>query len=232
LVPQCLVGVFHAVLFGGLLNLIADDVIWSTENGEIIRGKQTPELLCILQSLIKREVSLEVEIDRIVRISPCGYPELALDKYGHCGTPTTLQVVQCKVAMEILGLVKSSTTLSNALANDPFSNLRYPYLILAHDRYTLRNIEVKFVLPFIFYVMVIMIKHKNSICVILILICKAKNCCRGTSLSKESGQFFGNGSRHLGIFVGACAIHSHQLRFNLHNLPLTSFFDAFLASVR
>jgi hypothetical protein len=46
-------------------------------------------------------------------------------------------------------------------------------------------------------------------------------------LSEESGRFFGNGSRHLGIFVGACAIHSHQITFDLQNLQITSFLDAF-----
>ena len=102
--------------------MILDDVIWSTENGEIIQGK-TPELLYILQSLIEREVSLGVEIERIVRISPYGSPELALDEFGHCGTPTTLQIVQAKVAMEIFGLKASSIDpIINGLSSSPIDS--------------------------------------------------------------------------------------------------------------
>lgn len=126
-----------------------DDVMWSTESGEIIKGKNH-ELLSILQALIERKVSLQVEIESITRITPSGCPDLSLDKHGHCGPPTPKESAKANAALQMLNLINptsqtlmhiNSTLIASSSSSASSITGGRPFLILAKDNYTLKSIE-------------------------------------------------------------------------------------------
>ncbi|MCO5591573.1 hypothetical protein L7F22_045560 [Adiantum nelumboides] len=127
-----------------------DDVVWSTENGDKIKGR-SQELLALLQRLIERKVSLEVEIESITRITLSGCADLMLDKHGQCGPPSALELARTNAALKALDLidpiskrlVQSVTSIAStsAMASSSSAVGRPPFSILAKDSYILKGIE-------------------------------------------------------------------------------------------
>ncbi|KAI5077408.1 hypothetical protein GOP47_0007232 [Adiantum capillus-veneris] len=127
-----------------------DDVVWSTENGNMIRGKNQ-ELLALLRSFIERKVSLEVEIESIIRITLSGCADLMLDKHGQCGPPSALELARTSAALKALNLIDpisqcliqspTSFASTSTTASSSSAVSRPPFSILAKDSYTLKGNE-------------------------------------------------------------------------------------------
>lgn len=111
-----------------------DDVTWSTANGDIIRGKNHL-LLALLQSLITRKLSLEVDIKRITRVTSSGSLDLTLDESGHCGCLTGTELFKAATALDLVLPTGAQTYLAASACEGR------PLMILEKDTYTLRNAE-------------------------------------------------------------------------------------------
>eukprot|EP01018_Ginkgo_biloba_P003882 Gb_38882 [translate_table: standard] len=116
-----------------LLAFFTDDVIWSNHKADLARGKDK-ELLAFLQSLITRKLSVEVELERVTKLTSTGCLDLTLDKDGNYGKLSGSEIHKENAALNMFLPGKTNHELGIS-----GSRSELPLMVLEKDGYILHN---------------------------------------------------------------------------------------------
>ncbi|KAJ7520854.1 hypothetical protein O6H91_19G025900 [Diphasiastrum complanatum] len=119
-----------------MLATFTDDVLWVDSSGQVISGK-TPELSDALKSLIVRNLSVEISIEKIVPVTSAGTLDLALDRNGACSRLTGAELTQAKACLDSFFQRKKDQTVIAVSDLEEES----PRMLLEQDSYELWNEE-------------------------------------------------------------------------------------------